>query len=111
MVRRRWRLAVVLGLIFAVILGFFVFRAEPATPGPEGLALAWAVLWRGVAYGAAGGLLLSTFPILAVLAEAVVAEARRRGLVLSRPGEAEEEPGRGDTAVGGRAIGPARGGA
>ncbi len=110
MVRRRWRLAVVLGLIFAVILGFFVFRAEPATPGPEGLALAWAVLWRGVAYGAAGGLLLSTFPILAVLAEAVVAEARRRGLVLSRPGEAEEEPGRGDTA-GGRAIGPARGGA
>ena len=70
MVRRRWRLAVVLGLIFAVILGFFVFRAEPATPGPEGLALAWAVLWRGVAYGAADGLLLSAFPILAVFAAA-----------------------------------------
>ena len=40
------------------------------TPGPEGLALAWAVLWRGVAYGAADGLLLSAFPILAVFAAA-----------------------------------------
>ena len=78
MVRRRWRLAVVLGLIFAVILGFFVLRAEPATPGPEGLALAWAVLWRGVAYGAADGLLLSAFPILAVFAAAEGSRLRRR---------------------------------
>jgi cation transport ATPase len=34
-----------------------------------------------------------------VLAEAVVAEARRRGLALSLPGEVEEEPGRGVTAT------------
>jgi hypothetical protein len=47
MVRRRWRLAVVLGLVFALLLSFVVVRTEPATPGPEGLALAWAVLWRG----------------------------------------------------------------
>ena len=78
MVRRRWRLAVVLGLVFAVVLGFFVVRAEPATSGPEGLALAWAVLWRGVAYGAADGLLLSAFPILAVFAAAEGSDRRRR---------------------------------
>ena len=48
MLRRRWRLAVVLGVVFA--------RrprprpssaASPPAPGPEGLALVWAVLWRG----------------------------------------------------------------
>jgi hypothetical protein len=77
MVRRRWRLAVTLGLIFAVILGFFVVRAEPATPGPEGLTLAWAVLWRGVAYGATDGLLLSAFPILAVFAASKAGNRRR----------------------------------
>jgi hypothetical protein len=78
MVRRRWRLAVVLGVTFAVILSFFVVRAEPATAGPDGLALAWAVLWRGVAYGAVDGLLLSGFPILAVFAAAEGSRLRRR---------------------------------
>jgi hypothetical protein len=45
-------------------------RAEPTTAGPDGLALAWAVLWRGLAYGAVAGLLLSAIPILAVFAAA-----------------------------------------
>jgi hypothetical protein len=42
------------------------------------LALAWALLWRGVAYGAADGLLLSAFPILAVFAAAEDTPIRRR---------------------------------
>jgi hypothetical protein len=77
MVRRRWRLAVVLGVVFAVVLGLAVVRSEPAGPGPEGAALAWAVLWRGVAYGAVDGLLLSAFPILAVFAAAEGSRLRR----------------------------------
>ena len=78
MVRRRWRLAVVLGLAIALVLALVVVRTEPATGGPQGLALAWAVLWRGIAYGAADGLLLSAFPILAVFAAAEGSDLRRR---------------------------------
>jgi hypothetical protein len=78
MVRLRWRVAVALGVVFAAVLSFFVVRAEPATAGPDGLALAWAVLWRGVAYGAVDGLLLSAFPILAVFAAAEGSRLRRR---------------------------------
>ena len=78
MVRRRWRLAVVLGLVFALLLGLVVVGTEPSTTGPQGLALAWALLWRGVAYGAADGLLLSAFPILAVFAAAEDTPIRRR---------------------------------
>src|SRR5690242_14718546 len=33
-VRRRWRPAVVLGLVFALVLGVAVVRSEPAGPGP-----------------------------------------------------------------------------
>lgn len=78
MVRRRWRSALVLGVLVAVVLGFRVIRTEPATPGPQGVALVWAVLWRGVAYGAVDGLLLSAFPILAVFAAAGASDMRRR---------------------------------
>ena len=53
-------------------------RTEPATGGPHGLALAWAVLWRGIGYGAADGLLLSAFPILVVFAAAEGSDLRRR---------------------------------
>ena len=65
-------------MVFALLLSFVVVRTEPASPGPEGLALVWAVLWRGVAYGAADGLLLSAFPILAVFAAAEGSKLRRR---------------------------------
>jgi hypothetical protein len=77
LVRRRPRLAVVLGVVFAVVLGLAVVRSEPAGPGPDGAALAWAVLWRGVAYGAVDGLLLSAFPILAVFAASEGSSLRR----------------------------------
>jgi len=78
MLRRRWRLTVVLTVVFALLLSFAVVPSEPASPGLEGLALVWAVLWRGVAYGAADGLLLSAFPILAVFAAAEGSRLRRR---------------------------------
>ncbi|MFR9806890.1 hypothetical protein ACL02T_32040 [Pseudonocardia sp. RS010] len=78
MVRRRRRSAVVLGVLVAAVLAAVVVGTEPATPRPEGLALAWAVLWRGVAYGAVDGLLLSAFPILAVFAAAEGSRMRRR---------------------------------
>jgi len=78
LVRRRLGSAVVLGLVVAFVLGLVVVRTEPAKSGPEGAALAWAVLWRGVAYGAADGLLLSAFPILAVFAASEGSKLRRR---------------------------------
>jgi hypothetical protein len=41
---------------------------EDATGRPGGVELVGAVLWRGVVYGFADGILLSAFPILAVFA-------------------------------------------
>ena len=67
MVSRRWVLAIVLGLVFAGVMSFIVLRQD-ATSRPSGLTLAAALMWRGVVYGAADGLLLSSFPILAVFA-------------------------------------------
>ena len=71
-------------MVFALVLGFAVGRSEPAGPGPEGSGLVWAVLWRGVTYGAADGLLLSAFPILAVFAAAEGSRLRRsrRGTIV-----------------------------
>jgi hypothetical protein len=60
MMRRRWVLAVVLGLAVAVIMGPIVLRTEPASSGSTGASLVWDVLWRGVIYGAADGLFLSS---------------------------------------------------
>ena len=67
MVARRWVLAVALGLVFAGVMSFIVLQQD-ATSRPGGLAFAAALTWRGVIYGAADGLLLSSFPILAVFA-------------------------------------------
>jgi hypothetical protein len=78
MIRRRWRLAIVLGVVLAVVLTVIVIRTEPASAAPEGVALVWAVLWRGVVYGAADGLLLSAFPILVVFAAAEGSRLRSR---------------------------------
>lgn len=68
MVARRWLLALALGLAVAAVLAFMVLRVEDATSRPDGIALLGAVAWRGVVYGAVDGLLLSSFPILAVFA-------------------------------------------
>jgi hypothetical protein len=66
--RRRWRLSVALGAACTGVLALVVVRTEDATPHPHGVDLAAAVLWRGVLYGIADGVLLSVFPILAVFA-------------------------------------------
>ncbi len=67
-VRRRWLLALGLGLGCAALLAVMVVRTEDATSRPDGIKLVGAVAWRGVVYGLADGLLLSVFPILVVFA-------------------------------------------
>lgn len=67
MIARRWVLAVALGAAVTFVMSYIVLRQD-ATPHPGGATLAAALLWRGVLYGAADGLLLSSFPILAVFA-------------------------------------------
>jgi hypothetical protein len=62
---RGWRLAVPLGILAGAGLMLTVLR-EPSTAHPHGPTFLGAILWRGVVYGAADGVLLSVFPILAV---------------------------------------------
>jgi hypothetical protein len=78
MVRRRWVLALVLGLAVAGLFTLIVLRTEDATARPGGIELIGAVLWRGIAYGLADGLLLSAFPILAVFAMFAGTKMRKR---------------------------------
>jgi len=68
MVARRWRLAVGLGIAFAAISTFIATRAEGGADHPGGIEFISAIVWRGIVYGAADGLLLSAFPILLVFA-------------------------------------------
>jgi xanthine/uracil permease len=68
MFARHWPLAVVLGAVFAAISAFIAARAEAGTTHPGGLEFIAALIWRGIVYGAADGLLLSAFPILLVFA-------------------------------------------
>jgi hypothetical protein len=67
MVARHWRLAILLGLVFGSVLVLIVLRQD-ATSRPADAALVGGVLWRGMFYGAIDGLVLSSFPILAVFA-------------------------------------------
>ena len=66
--KRRWVLAVALGLAVAAVMAVIVLRTDDATSRPDGLEFAGAIAWRGVLYGATDGLLLSVFPILVVFA-------------------------------------------
>jgi hypothetical protein len=68
LVARHWRLALLLGLIFAAVSVFIVLRSEDSTPHPDGAEFIGAIFWRGLVYGAVDGLLLSAFPILVVFA-------------------------------------------
>jgi hypothetical protein len=83
MIARRWPLAVGLGLVFAAIGAMIAIRAEDGSPHPGGIEFIGALLWRGIIYGAADGLLLSAFPILVVFAAFENSRLRRRvdGLV------------------------------
>ena len=64
---RHWRLGLLLGLAFAGVL-VAVVLGEDSTPHPDGWSFVGAILWRGVVYGVADGVLLSVFPILVVFA-------------------------------------------
>ena len=68
MAARRWRLAAGLGVLFAAVSVLIATQAETGSGHPGGLEFVGALLWRGVVYGAADGLLLSAFPILLVFA-------------------------------------------
>jgi uncharacterized membrane protein (DUF485 family) len=68
----------VLGLAVAGLLTLIVLRTEDATSRPAGVELVGAVLWRGVLYGLADGLLLSAFPILVVFAMFAGTKLRER---------------------------------
>jgi hypothetical protein len=83
MLRRRWLRAVALGLLCGAVLVIVVF-GQDATSRPSGIDLAGAVLWRGVFYGAVDGLMLSSFPILAVFAafKETRLNERRRGKIV-----------------------------
>jgi hypothetical protein len=56
------------GVAGAVIVGVFVVRnvlSQPAYPQPQGLELAFDLVWFGVVYGTLDALLLSVMPVLA----------------------------------------------
>ena len=78
MFTRRWRLAVGLGVVFAGIGAVIAIGAEDGSGHPGGIEFIGALLWRGIVYGAADGLLLSAFPILLVFAALKTSRLRRR---------------------------------
>lgn len=78
MFTRRWRLAVGLGVVFAGIGAVIAIGAEDGSGHPGGIEFIGALLWRGIVYGAADGLLLSAFPILLVFAAFERSRLRRR---------------------------------
>ena len=78
MCARRWKLAVVLGLVAAGAMAFIATRQDVSGHHPSGMTLIAAVAWRGVVYGAADGLLLSAFPILVVFAALKHTKLRER---------------------------------
>jgi hypothetical protein len=78
LLRRNWRWGVVLGVVFAGVTAAIAFT-EKATSHPSGLSFVGAIVWRGIVYGAADGVLLSVFPILAVFAAFGARPLRERG--------------------------------
>jgi hypothetical protein len=77
---RNWRTAVALAVLFGGVLVAVALK-EGATTRPHGWTFAGALVWRGVVYGLADGLLLSTFPILIVFAAFGAAQRSKRALV------------------------------
>lgn len=59
------KIAVALGLIFAVIMFINIF-SRPETAKLSGLFFIWALIWRGLLYGAIDGLFLTSFPCVIV---------------------------------------------
>ena len=64
---RRWQSGVVAGLVVGGLLARNVM-AQPVSPEPHGVQLAWAILWLGVIYGGVDALLLNVMPVWIVYA-------------------------------------------
>lgn len=62
---RRWKTGLIAGFVFGIVLMRNVL-SQPAAGHLEGGALAWVLVWRGVLYGAADGLILLAFPWIVV---------------------------------------------
>lgn len=75
---KRWKWGVVLGIFVGVVMMQNVL-SRPETDRFTGAALAGAVLWRGVVYGAVDGVLLYAFPWIVVW-RAFHAEERSLGV-------------------------------
>ena len=73
---RNWKWALLLGAACGAILAAIAFRFD-ATSHPGEPAFAAAILWRGIVYGAADGVLLGAFPVLAVFAAFPFLRGRR----------------------------------
>jgi hypothetical protein len=58
----RWRWGA-LGAVASGALAAANVLSQPSSPTPEGLGLAWAILWWGVIYGTVDELLLSVLPV------------------------------------------------
>ena len=75
---RRLPWALGLGAAFAALAAVMVVRTEDATAHPDGIEFVGALLWRGLVYGTADGLLLTAFPIVVVFAALSGSALRRR---------------------------------
>lgn len=64
-VKRNWRWGVLVGVVVGVALVRNVF-SETETARPDGIYVAFEVVWRGLTYGAVDALLLTVFPCLVV---------------------------------------------
>ena len=78
--RRQWKLGVVLGIVFGVVLVRNVL-SEDATSRPHGAYYVFELIWRGGIYGAVDALLLTVLPCLVVYRAlgGQLASWRRRG--------------------------------
>jgi hypothetical protein len=65
LVVRNWKLGVVLGVVFGVLLVRNVFAGD-STPHPSGAYYWFELLWRGGLYGAVDALLLTVLPCVVV---------------------------------------------
>jgi hypothetical protein len=63
--RHRWRMGIVGAILMRSVMVWGVLR-QPASPPPEGLELAMALLWLGVIYGAVDGAFLTVMAVLAI---------------------------------------------
>ena len=78
-VSRNWKWSVALGLVAGGLLAAIVLKGAGSSH-PHGVTFAAEIVWRGVVYGAADGILLGSFPVLAVFAAIPFVRGRKHWL-------------------------------